>query len=832
MKILHRVPAFARHPYMKQKCATLLAVLLFISASFTAKADYLPEEDVLSQDIPTVSGESLFQEQESTAEEGPSPSPDSSLLQEQEPITAEEPSPSPDSLLFQEQENVTAKESSPSPDSLPLQRQETMAVPEPSPTPGMGPLPEPTAQSDETAALLPGEAPAFSARIEFSPQGYMVRGSLEEFVPGILLVHPLYSLDGETYQPCGHAWDLPVQDNEKEGESGLSQFQNRTCLYDRDEPLKSYLAGTLDRFYLKLRITRESGITYETQAAVIERGDVQQVPETITANAGFAPAVAAYERPYKRYGRYQITIKADASPEDISALLPDTLPVTISFSSEDYYATATGTIDCPVTWKPLSLPSLTAGESVTIPDAAGEIIIPAGTQVTTPRGIFELAEPLGLDSYYSTDEVRLVLNVVPEDGNPTGALTAENAGLEIAFHLKPTGATAIRAYTFSQGDTEWKELPQLPLLAAVNAQPSAASSGYALVLPKDQEPYLSYLAVSAAGGTPRPFLVGLKIEGGVYDGRQLVLPWPHQYDLPPNLPDVGGSGGNENNAGSDNKGDSTGEGQRPGLPQPTQSRPEELLPASPQPTQNRPEELLPASPLPTQNRPEGQLPASPLPTQNRPEGQLPASPLPTQNRPEGQLPSLPRPSETPDAASSPGSADPGHKNLSDPKGGHTSGQAVADASSQADFYAGEAIPSAVPVISAKADANAEPSAILTQQETDFNASEQYTAPPLPSAGSSPQIEIAVSSPEASPSAALISSGQSGNHDTSGKNTGSGTVKEGGRTHHLPVAVAVIMGGCITVALGQITVGSFLGRTKRKFLDTLRSIFTPKSKPQP
>lgn len=827
MKILQRVSAFARHPYMKQKCATLLAVLLFISASFTAKADYLPVEDVLSQDIPTVSGESLFQEPESTAEEGPSPSPDSSLLQEQEPITAEEPSPSPDSLplqeqeivpakepspspdslllqeqenmtatepspspdnlLLQEQENVTAKEPSPSPDSLPLQRQETMAVPEPSPTPGMEALPEPTAQSDETAALLPGEAPAFSARIEFSPQGYMVRGSLEEFVPGILLVHPLYSLDGETYQPCGHAWDLPVQDNEKEGESGLSQFQNRTCLYDRDEPLKSYLAGTLDRFYLKLRITRESGITYETQAAVIERGDVQQVPETITANAGFAPAVAAYERPYKRYGRYQITIKADASPEDISALLPDTLPVTISFSSEDYYATATGTIDCPVTWKPLSLPPLTAGESVTIPDAAGEIIIPAGTQVTTPRGIFELAEPLGLDSYYSTDEVRLVLNVVPEDGNPTGALTAENAGLEIAFHLKPTGATAIRAYTFSQGDTEWKELPQLPLLAAVNAQPSAASSSYALVLPKDQEPYLSYLAVSAAGGTPRPFLVGLKIEGGAYDGRQLVLPWPHQYDLPPNLPDVGGSGGNENNAGSDNKGDSTGEGQRPGLPQPTQSRPEELLPASP---------------------------------------------LPTQNRPEGQLPALPRPSETPDAASSPGSADPGHKNLSDPKGGHTSGQAVADTSSQADFYAGEAIPSAVPVISAKADANAEPSAILTQQETDFNASEQYTAPPLPSAGSSPQIEIAVSSPEASPSAALISSGQSGNHDTSGKNTGSGTVKEGGRTHHLPVAVAFILGGCITVALGQITVGRFSGRTKRKFLDTLRSIFTPKSKPQP
>lgn len=61
--------------------------------------------------------------------------------------------------------------------------------------------------------------------------------------------------------------------------------------------------------------------------------------------------------------------------------------------------------------------------------------------------------------------------------------------------------------------------------------------------------------------------MGFKIEGGVYDSRQLVLAWPDTYELPSALPDVGGSGGNEGNAGVDNKGDSTEGGQRPGLSQ-------------------------------------------------------------------------------------------------------------------------------------------------------------------------------------------------------------------------------------------------------------------------
>lgn len=90
-----------------------------------------------------------------------------------------------------------------------------------------------------------------------------------------------------------------------------------------------------------------------------------------------------------------------------------------------------------------------------------------------------------------------------------------------------------------------------------------------------QEPYQSYLTAQAAGTPPTPFFVGLKIKGGVYDGQELILAYPNTYDKPPSLPKLGGAGGNKSNAGAANKGDSTSEGQRPSLPQKTDTKKEE-----------------------------------------------------------------------------------------------------------------------------------------------------------------------------------------------------------------------------------------------------------------
>lgn len=425
-----------------------------------------------------------------------------------------------------------------------------------------------TAKAEE----LPGEAPGFSACIEYSSQGYIVKGTFTEFPPDIRSAEVLYSLDGETYQISGEEWNIT---NWSDGswteweEDTLEKFQNQTCLHFNTEPLKSYLSGTLNRFYVKLRLTRENGMTYDTQAAVIDRGNLRPVPEEMTPIAGFAPSICVRTfRPFSYYGRYEITVCEDSTQEEILSFLPDTLPVRISLQKGITHV-ADGIVDCPVTWKPLTDLALTPGESVIIADAAEEIVVPEGMTLNTPLGDFQLNESLGIDQDGMNDEVRLVLNVIEKDSDPAGVLSCDFNGLSMAFRQKPTGATSIRAYTLTEGETEWTELVSLPLLAAVNAQPSTASSGYTYLLDNTHELYRSYMAACNEGREPAPFFVGLKIEGGVYNGKELILPWPDTYDLPLELPKLGGSGGNEDNAGADNKGDATDEGQRPNLPQDT-----------------------------------------------------------------------------------------------------------------------------------------------------------------------------------------------------------------------------------------------------------------------
>lgn len=424
---------------------------------------------------------------------------------------------------------------------------------------------DPVTFSHQKEWPLPEKAPDFDASIRNDSDGVKVYGFFTQLPPDACLVMPMYSLDGENYEECGNSWNLRYLGAE---DGYLSYLQNQPCLYPNEEPLRSYLEGTLDSFYLKLRITKEKGSSYDTQAAMIEHGEPQAIPEGVTLSATFPSSIYVFERyPFSQYGRYQITISQEASPEEIAAILPKTLPLELQLTKDRKFMTK-GTVDCPVTWKPLSLSKLTPGESITIPDAAEEIVIPAGTVLTTPIGSFRLDEDFAMEQSPppSTDEVRLVLNVVANGEKPSGVLHQDREGLEMAFDLKPTGAAEIQAYTYVNGETEWTKLPQTLLWEAVNAQPSTSNSGYGLILDKDQEPYRSYLAAAAAGDTPVPFLVGLTIRGGVYDGQQLVLPWPDTYQLPPSLPQIGGAGGNEGNAGAGNQDDSTAEGQRPNLP--------------------------------------------------------------------------------------------------------------------------------------------------------------------------------------------------------------------------------------------------------------------------
>lgn len=590
---------------MQQKLILLSAVLRIMSDSFPVKADELPEHTAVIQETSVL--------ENNTAEEETILLPDESKLSEPPLlITEDDDAPEPSLSITEDDDalepslSITEDNDAPEPSLSIMENTDT---------------PEPLI-AEEADMPSPVEAPMFHAAIEYYSHGYyIVKGTFTEFLPDTCLVRPLYSLDGENWQSCGRDWELSGMGADEE--TALTKLHNQICLNNSDEPLKSYLNGELDSFYLKLHITRENGESYETQAAIIERDEPQPISKEINLIANFIPSMRVRElKPFCTYGRYQITINEDAAPEDVSAFLPDTLPITVGLYHGIDFITES-TIDCPITWKPLSFSQLTAGESITISDAAEEIIIPGDTLLNTPMGIFQLDEPLGLNSDIITDEIKLVLNVVSEHENPTGVLTAENNGLELAFSLKPTGATAIRAYTFSANDTEWKELPALPLLDAVNAQPSTANSGYTLVIHKDWEPYQSYLTATASGESPAPFLIGLKIEGGVYDGRQLILPWPGSYEPPLNLPVLGGSGGNEGNAGADNKNDSTEEGQRPTLPQqPT----EEPRPApTPKPEDNMDDAS--AAPMQKPENPAEEAPTAPVQNAENNMNEAPTTPV-------------------------------------------------------------------------------------------------------------------------------------------------------------------------------------------------------------
>lgn len=605
---------------LKLKFTAVFAVLLILSNSLSAstvKADYLTAEPSKK-----ISAEDESANPEAAATESETADSDSEeILTEYRDINPKE--------ILEKEENTSSKESLEEDiGSEELLSEEEIIQP---------------AETEFSDIPIPDEKPVFHAKIEYSPSGYRVKGTFSEFPADVSLIQILYSLDGETYQVCeDNDWDLSFLGTEDPAE--LKLLQNHTCLYFSDEPLISYLEEKLDCFYLKLRLTKQNGAAYESQPAVICRNPQQPVPEGNTPYADFPSAMKVYERrPNRSYGKYQLTIREDATPEEISAFLPDTLPIQIVITSEDLFSSAFGTIDCPVKWKPLTLPPLAAGESITIPDAAEEIVISAGTSVKTPMGTFQLKEPLAIDHGSATDEIRLVLNVIAEDETPTGALSRGNNGLDMVFHLKPTGATAIRAYTLSEGESEWTEVPGLSFQQAVNIQPSTANSGYTLVLNNSSEPYRSYLKAEAAGKEPTPFLIGLTIEGGAYGGRQLILPFPAAYQCPSSIPKLLGSGGNEGNAGTDNKGDSTQEGQRPYLPQDPEDKSETTQPdTSPDPDHHpgdtQPEDSkVPDPDHQTENTPPGEE-SDPSQNQNYPpENMQPESPqIPEDIQPDHQ----------------------------------------------------------------------------------------------------------------------------------------------------------------------------------------------------
>lgn len=424
----------------------------------------------------------------------------------------------------------------------------------------------------------PDIPPDFSARMEPTEQGYLLKGEFTDFLPNTVCVRPLYSLDGENYQVIceeePYDWLLDKLGTEDEGQ--LGRLRNQVCAAPSVEPLKSYLAGTIDAFYTKLQITLEDGTSYDTKAFEVVRG-IQPLPDSAQVYALFPSSMRMIDRsvrPYFTYGKYQITVKEDANSQDIDAVLPDKIPVEIQIALEGTSsAPITGVVQTDVSWKALPDLSLTAGAVLTLADAAEHLLIPAGTQVHTPLGIYILQNDLHFDQIYTRDEIRLTINVIEKNAKPEvslrGSLVEDASSnalpLSLAFSLKPSGATAIEAYSFIEGDASWSKLCDLLTIRAVDANQSQQLYGYVDILQSTDAPYRAYLQKEITG-----FLIALTIEGGVYDGETVILPWPGEYNPPPKIPEIGGSGGNENNAGNGGNDGGNGSGgnggQRPDLP--------------------------------------------------------------------------------------------------------------------------------------------------------------------------------------------------------------------------------------------------------------------------
>lgn len=454
---------------------------------------------------------------------------------------------------------------------------------------------------------LPAAPPPFTADLKLGWFGYTIIGHFTDFLPNVARVSGAYSWDGITYQYSNpdwpSHWDLSKLG--KEDPSDRSRLENQETGLSGEEPLVSFLERKEDSFYYRLEITTEDNEVYYSEPAYISRKGTQLLPENLTPRISLGFDLAVLEARNDNgnseddedyyaelvsytFGEIQLTVRDDATPEEIMQLLPDTVPVRIRLwdkTTKKKYAF--GDLSCQVNWKELPSISLKQGKSVVIQDVAEPLVIPAGTEVVTALGTYKLVKPLNFKSRYDSDEIRLVLNPVTALEEPEIGLRAYNYELidefgndsnqtriedpmSLAFWNKPNGAHSIQAYAYADGK-QW-DLGDLLDRRDVNHNLSHALYGYINLLQPDESPYQEYLY-----GDIQNFTVEIFIKGGVYDGRQVTLTWPQVYELPEEIPDPRGFDGEENNAGSDyeeleDEEDSNG-GQRPGLPPEVPSQP-------------------------------------------------------------------------------------------------------------------------------------------------------------------------------------------------------------------------------------------------------------------
>lgn len=361
-------------------------------------------------------------------------------------------------------------------------------------------------------------------------------------------------LDSNDYIP----WDLDclTSDNAEDVNSLLTH----RLLYGVDTPFKQYLEGEYSSFSMKLEIVLEDGTSFFTSLATLDREESINLPDDAS--------VSAIPRKYLQYGKalYQITVTSDTTVEDIKSILPDTLAIEIQIFNSSNELLDYGVASLPVEWSLPSTIDFNDG-NISITDALVFETIEDPIQLETNNGTYTLTAPISFNEY-APKSMELVINVVDDINENVVQLDGDTYDdLMLSFDYKPSGSTAIKAYYYDALNNTWVYLRDLVDEKDINFAPTSASYPYLTLCKYDETPYVEYLE-----GSLDTLLFALVIEGGIYDQEEILVSFPGDYILSDPLPEIGGSGGNENNLGGNNAEtpDNSG-GLRPGLTPPADS---------------------------------------------------------------------------------------------------------------------------------------------------------------------------------------------------------------------------------------------------------------------
>lgn len=429
--------------------------------------------------------------------------------------------------------------------------------------------PPPTAAVDQIAPQEVPIAPAFSAELSFAWDGWGLYGTLEAITPEMTAVIPCYSLDGDTYvSEAYNAWQLDPDDPD---------LLRQQCFWPMEPPLREYLSGEIDQFYLKLQITYADGSTADTRSVHFQREGPAPLPEGYQVEAWYAPSVRELQPPPQPpQGRYHFTISSDATSEMLTDLLPETVPVELQIYQPGAPTRYTAVVDYSVRWpQPQLAPD---GQDTHI--SATQVVPPQQCTVTLGPVVYQLAPPEILPE---NGPVLLATfhPVVPGTASQLLLSTdndANGSGIRATLPHRPTGAVAIVPEWSLDGQTGWTALADvLPSAPPEHGPPRFQHHSFPVLTSADA-PLADYLARTIPG-----FYLRVRVVGGALDGVSAVTAWPADYDYDPPRDDSedDGGGGNRGDAGSTGSGNVDSGGQRPGLPQdPTipETTPEHLTP--------------------------------------------------------------------------------------------------------------------------------------------------------------------------------------------------------------------------------------------------------------